>query len=152
DEMGPLRPDLVVVSIAGADTFPRRWDDGPLIPATNPDYARRIRRSYDEFFDRVADAGIPHVAWIRPPIPDDPGDLAHQDGSKDLVESVGRDQERRHPGLVTVIDFRSWFEAEGLDREPIRPDKVHIVFDALTDIVDRFLLDEILAAAGIDEP
>lgn len=148
DLLTTLRPDVIVMSIAGADTFPRRWDDGPLRPATDPDFSRRIRDAYDQFFDEVA-AVDATVVWIRPAVPDDPEDHSHTDGSQSYVESVITDQERRHPGLVRIIDFRTWFEAEGLDRESVRPDGVHIVFDVVADIVDRFLLDEILAAVDV---
>jgi len=149
EELRTLRPDVVVLSNAGADVFPRRWDDGPLRPTTDPEVAGRLRAAYDAFFDRVADAGIAHVAWIRPAVADDPEDRTFEDGSHALVEAVVRGQEARHPGLVTVVDFRSWFEAEGLDRQPIRPDGVHLLDEPMDDVVRRFLAPELLRLAGV---
>jgi peptidoglycan/LPS O-acetylase OafA/YrhL len=147
-----LRPDVVVISIAAADTWDRRWGDGPQLRPTDPAYAARIRAGYDSFVEAAVAAGVPDVVWLRPPIvglePSD-YDPSYVDGSQEIVERVVRDAAARHPDIVSIVDFRSWFERAGLARDAdARPDGVHVTPDLSAEIAEDFLGPRLVTIAA----
>ncbi|HEX2577246.1 MAG TPA: acyltransferase family protein, partial [Aquihabitans sp.] len=146
-----LRPDVVVISIAAADTWDRSWDGGEALRPTDPAYADRIRRDYDAFFAEAVRAGVPHVVWLRPPeIGTEPryADPSYLDGSQALVERTVRSAVERHPGTVSVLDLRSWFEGTPHASDPeARPDGVHLVPRVRDEVVETWLGPELLAVA-----
>ncbi len=147
-----LRPDVVVVSISLADTWDRRWDDGPPRRPTDPAYAERIRDAYAGFFATAVDAGVPHVVWLRPPVAGglegDPPDPSFSDGSQEVVEDAVRAAAARHPGVVSVLDYRTWFEGTTLADRDTRPDGVHLIAEAAEQVATDYLAPRLLALAG----
>lgn len=147
-----LRPDVVVVSITLADTWDRRWDDGPVLRPTDPAYAARIEEAYAGFFATAAAAGVPHVVWLRPPVSGglegQPPDPSFSDGSQEIVEAaVGRAVER-HPGVVSVLDYRTWFEGTALADRDTRPDGVHLTAPAAEQVATDLLGPRLTEIAG----
>jgi len=138
-----LRPDVVVISVSGADTWDRTWDGGDGLRPTDEPFARHLREDYAAFFDAAVAAGVPKVVWLRPPIlgisPEyyDPSFL---DGSQDLIQEQVEAAVERHPGVVSILDYRSWFEANGWDRDtPSRPDGVHLIPEAAVEVAETYL-------------
>lgn len=152
-----VRPDVVVIMISLADTWERAWnDDGPLLHAADPEYAAHIAEGYNRFFDAAAAAGVPHVIWLRPPMTGaeerfhDPSFL---DGSQEVIERVVRDALTRHPDMLSIVDFRSWFETTPLATDQaVRPDGVHLNPQAARQVADDFLGPAILSVARGDAP
>ncbi|QXC60893.1 acyltransferase [Aquihabitans sp. G128] len=126
-----LHPDVVVVVIAAADTWDRRWGDGPGLRPTDPTYRTHIEDGYRTFFDAAVDADVPHVVWLRPAqIGTEPkyADPSFGDGGQALVQRTVEAAVERHPGRVEVLDFRSWFEGTAYPHDQaIRPDGVHLI-------------------------
>ena len=53
-----------------------------------------------------------------------------------------------HPATVRVIDLASWYSGNELDNDhDARPDGIHLAPDVATSIADRFLGDQLIAAA-----
>jgi lysophospholipase L1-like esterase len=144
-------PDVVVISIAVADTWSRSWDGGPVLRATDPEYAARIGEAYDRFFDTAAAAGVPHVVWLRPPIVGlEPRyyDPSFVDGSQEVVEAVVRRAAERRPAMITVLDYRSWFEGTSLPEDAqARPDGVHLSPAAALRVATEYLGPQITLIA-----
>ena len=146
-----LRPDVVVVSVSLADTWTRSWDGGPVHRPTDLAFAERIRADYARWFGQVLDAGVPHVVWLWPP----PVRLGHQeversylDGGQDLIERTVADLVAEHPGRVSVLDTRAWFEASGLDTDrSARPDGAYLTPEAGARVAAEHWGPELLALA-----
>jgi hypothetical protein len=121
-------PDVVVISISLADTWSRSWNGGPMLRAADPSYTARIHAGYDAFFAILAASGVRHVIWLRPPragLPKD--DPSFSDGSQELVQGVVAGEATRYPGLVTMLDYRAWFETTDMPGSlTARPDGVHL--------------------------
>jgi hypothetical protein len=134
-------PDVVVISISLADTWSRSWDHGPMLRASDPSYTARIHAGYDAFIAILAASGVRHVIWLRPPragLPKD--DPSFSDGSQELVQGVVAGEAARYPGLVTMLDYRSWFETTDMPGSlTARPDGVHLAPGPALRVATQFI-------------
>jgi hypothetical protein len=156
DALAHLHPDVVLISITLADTWDRSFDGGATwLRPTDPVFAAHIQTAYDAFFASLAAAHVPHVVWLRPPVSSYATDGTHPkedpgftDGSQALVQAAVERQQARFGSMVSVLDFRSWFEASPLSTDRnARPDGTHLAPKAAAQVAEQWLGPQLLALA-----
>ena len=147
-----LQPDIVLISITAADTWDRTWPGGKELRPTAPDYARRIREGYSDFFQDAIAADVPHVVWLRPAaIGTEPryADPSYADGSQALIQNVVESAAKQNPDVIEVLDFRAWFETTPYPSDQkVRPDGVHLIAPVAATVASDWLGPQLLDIAG----
>jgi peptidoglycan/LPS O-acetylase OafA/YrhL/lysophospholipase L1-like esterase len=152
-DLRELKPDIVVVMVTLSDLGDRTWTmaEGELSPF-DASFQRRLTDDYHWLSSRILAAGVPHLAWIRPPIPAVPwqgdakkmGDPARYEVQHDLMETIAAE----NPTQVSVIVLDSWLTSMNGDTDVAwRPDGLHFSPDAARRAVDEFLGEQILRVA-----
>lgn len=81
---------------------------------------------------------VAHVVRLRPPpigFTEDGSDPSFTDGGQALIEDTVLELVEAHPGRVSILDDRRWFESSGLAHDrSARPDAIHLT-DALAEQV-----------------
>jgi hypothetical protein len=151
-EVERTQPDVVTVMTSTWDIIDQRWDGGELLTPSDPEYRARLVTAYTDLVDNLIAAGAGRVALVREPVPNvwwndvsegesDP--LRHQ-----VLGEVYQEIAASHPDTVRVIDLASWWSANHLDADrDARPDGIHLAPDIATSIADRFLGQQLIAAA-----
>ncbi len=151
-EVERTQPDVVTVMTSTWDIIDQRWDGGELLTPSDPEYRARLVTAYTQLVDDLVAAGAARVAFVREPVPNvwwnnssegesDP--LRHQ-----VLAEVYQEIAAAHPATVRVIDLASWYSGNELDADrDARPDGVHLAPDVATSIADRFLGQQLIAAA-----
>jgi peptidoglycan/LPS O-acetylase OafA/YrhL len=146
--------DVAVVIVTLLDAGARVWDEseGPVQP-TDPRFVERRRADYDALLDRLAAAGVSRVAWLvpAPPAPWWVGyDAANTnrvavEPLADLVRTLADER----GDLVTAVPFDVWVRQRevGGDRT-WRPDGLHLDPAAASDVMERYLGEQLLAVAA----
>lgn len=150
---GEALPDIVLISITVADTWARRWNEGPLLEPTDPSFRKRITTDYPVFFNAAIDADVPKIVWLRPPVAKSISgspDPSFVNGSQAFIEAEVRSIANRHPERVEVLDYRRWFEAQGIgDKPALRPDGIHLIRPEADRVSAEFLIPELMTLAGV---
>jgi peptidoglycan/LPS O-acetylase OafA/YrhL len=151
--LGELRPDVVVLMVTMRDVEDRRWDDAEgVISPFDPRFRERLLADYTAMADRLADAGVERVAWVLPPHPIAPFqgeqvkmlDPARYEVQFGVIAEVAA----ARPGLVRVLDLRSWLDAVGASRSgEWRPDGLHWSDTAGRRVAADYLAGSVVAAA-----
>ena len=151
-EVVRTRPDVVAVMTSTWDIIDQRWDGGELLTPSDPDYRSRLVGAYTQLVDDLIAAGAARVAFVREPVPNvwwndvsegesDP--LRHQ-----VLADVYQEIAASHPDTVRIVDLASWYSGNELDDDhDARPDGIHLAPDIATSIADRFLGEQLIAAA-----
>ena len=152
-DLTTLQPDVVVVMETLTDLADRQWnaDEGFLSPLDER-FRQRLADDYRWLTGRILDAGVQHIAWIRPPIPFVPWQGAMK-GMADperyavqhsIIEMLATD----HPDRVVVVELDTWLDSvvTGTGND-WRPDGLHFSPEAARLVVDDFLGDGILRVA-----
>jgi hypothetical protein len=144
-DVSSLRPDIVLILISLADSWPRTWDDGRtwLIP-TDDGYESRLTADYSTYFQSLLDHGAPQIVWVRPPValipkndflPED----SYTNGSQTVIASVVDGLAEAKPSRVLEADLRSWYESGSNARASDRPDGTHMTTDAAARVAAAWL-------------
>jgi lysophospholipase L1-like esterase len=151
--LGDLKPDVVVVMVTLSDLGDRKWTDAEgLLSPFDIRFQRRLTDDYHWLTARILNAGVAHVAWVRPPIPavawqgdaKKMGDPARYQVQHDLINAIAAD----NPAQVSVLSLDSWLASVQGDTDSTwRPDGLHFSHEAAIRAVDRFLGEAILRAA-----
>jgi peptidoglycan/LPS O-acetylase OafA/YrhL len=150
------KPDVVAVMVTTWDVIGRKWTTDDLLAPSDPEYHEHIESAYAAFVDEVAAAGVPHIVFIRQPVPDvwwlPVVQEEDQPERHAVIYAVYDELARANPGLVSVVDFDRWFSEQGFDRdEDIRPDGVHLAPEAAEMVTDEYLGERLIRAAlGLD--
>jgi len=90
--------------------------------------------------------------WVRPPSTyDQHGGRwtlsdSFRDGSQQRIEDEVNRLEAQHPGVVSTLDLRSWFDAGPLASDhDARPDGLHLTVTAATKVVEDWLGPQLVA-------
>lgn len=135
-----LRPDVVVLMDTLVDVADRRWPDGVLAP-TDPAFQERLADAYGRVTDDVLAAGVSHVVWVVPPVPVPPG----RDGAEPTDRFIAQHRvlgdvvAARAGRGVALVDLDAWLNATGHTGNDWRPDGVHIVEAASTELATQYL-------------
>ena len=102
----------------------------------------------------MLDAGAAHVVWIAEPVPHPLwlglGQTQEDPARHDVLVSAMHGIAAGDP-RVSVVDLRSWMDAEGLtDQHDLRPDGVHWSPEASVRIATDFLGPAVVRAAIAD--
>ena len=146
--------DVVIVLVTLADVWERSWDGGATwLGPDDDEFRQRLATDYAEFADRVIDAGVPTLLWLRPPVSSfapDGGDRRDEatftNGAQAWIESVVAELAAEHPGRVAIADLRTWFEESGMAADPTaRPDGTHFSAPAAARISAEWLGPQLAA-------
>jgi peptidoglycan/LPS O-acetylase OafA/YrhL len=148
-----LQPDVVMMMTSSWDVLDRRWPGGGTLTPFDDAYALRLLADFSDITDRLLAAGTAHVVWIREPEPvplwgygglQAQSDPARHRVIADIMDAIAA----AHPGLVSVVDLRTWLAASTLlDDHNARPDGVHWTPEAAARIARGFLGERLLRAA-----
>jgi hypothetical protein len=146
------QPDVVMMMVTTWDLVDHRWDDGDGLTPLDPVFATNLADSYAAITDELLGLGASSVAWVAPPIPNvwwgDQGTGQADPARHVVLRSVIDGLATSHPGKVSVIDLRKWFEDTGLAGDhDTRPDGVHIEPGAALRIAEDFLGERLVRAA-----
>jgi peptidoglycan/LPS O-acetylase OafA/YrhL len=148
-DVSDLDPDVVVILVSLADTWRRSWDDGTTwLDPTEPEFAARVARDYDDYFDLLVDSGAKRIVWLIPPSarvgPEARLEESFSNGGQEVIEASINRQLVRHPGVVFKLDLADWFEQSGLsDDGSSRPDGIHVTESAASEIVKDWLVPQL---------
>lgn len=150
-------PDVVVVMTTTWDIVGHRWDDGESLSPLDTEFRARLDAAYEDLVAELTAAGAGRVAFVRQPVPDvwwlDKVQEEDEPERHAVLYDIYADLAARFPDLVDVIPLVDWFDAEGYQRDKlVRPDGVHLDPGAATDIVDRYLGEQIIRVALGMEP
>jgi hypothetical protein len=148
-----LQPDVVVLMVTMRDVEDRIWSDaeGPLDPF-DPRVRERLLADYRQLAERLAELGVPRVAWVLAPHPiavfageqRKMLDLDRYRVQFDVIREVAAGD----PDRIRVIDFQGWLDSIGRFRDgSLRPDGLHWTPDAARWVVDRYLAGSVVTAA-----
>jgi len=69
-----------------------------------------------------------------------------RDGSQQVIEDEIRQLEAEHPGVLTTLDLRTWFDASPLAKDhAARPDGLHLTVPAATTVAENWFGSQLLA-------
>ena len=121
-----------------------------MLTPTDPRYRQHLLDGYRLDVQTWLAAGVGHVLWVIPPVPDLPaiGDLAPMlDPARiEAYDRVVRALPLSFPGRVGVVDMAAWML--GQHDAPDRPDGLHFSLDGAVDVADRLLMPAAVAAAS----
>jgi peptidoglycan/LPS O-acetylase OafA/YrhL len=151
-KVSALAPDVVMLMTTSWDVLERRWDGGPSLLPTDPEYAARLGIDFATITDRVLEAGAGVVVWIRHPLPNvfwlNGGEGQEDPALQGVLYDAMEDVAAARPDRVVVVDLAGWVDDAGLaDDQVARPDGVHWSPEASLDVARRFLGPELVAAA-----
>jgi lysophospholipase L1-like esterase len=151
--LSELKPDVVVVMVTLSDLGDRKWTEAEgLLSPFDTRFQRRLTDDYRWLTARVLNAGVGHVAWVRPPIPAvawqgdarKMGDPARYHVQHDLINAMAADNSAQ----VSVLLLDSWLTSVQGDTDSTwRPDGLHFSHEAAIRVVDQFLGEAIVRAA-----
>ncbi len=151
-EVERTQPDVVAVMTSTWDILDQRWEGDELLAPSDPEYRARLVDAYSQLVDDLIAAGATRVAFVLEPVPNvwwnDATDGEADPARHAVLADVYREIAASRPDAVRVVDLASWFSEQGLDGDrDARPDGVHLAPDTATSIVDRFLGEQLIAAA-----
>jgi peptidoglycan/LPS O-acetylase OafA/YrhL len=155
-EVEAVRPDVVMLHSTSWDVLDHRWEDGTVRNPFDPEFVGRLSADYATLTERLLEAGVTRVVWVRQPVPN-PFWLGERQDQEDpsrhqVVYDVVDDIAAARPLSVRVVDLPAWLASEDLvDDRDSRPDGVHWSPTAALDITRRFLGEQLVRAAlGIE--
>jgi len=151
-QVSATHPDVVMMMVTTWDLVDHRWDDGDGLTPLDPVFASNLTDSYTAVTDQLLSLGAGKIALIAPPIPNvwwgNQGTGQEDPARHAVLRSVIDGLAASHPGQVSVVDLRSWFENAGLAADhDVRPDGVHIEPGAAQRIAEQFLGEKLVRVA-----
>lgn len=130
-------PDVVAIMITLPDVVRRTWSttEGQLT-IDDPRYLERLEAAYRSAADSLIAVGVPHVAWVVPPIPNtlQPMDPDEWAAFVDVILRTAAE----HPEVIDVVRLDQWLDAEGAAADQ-RPDGLHLSLDGAKEVAARYL-------------
>lgn len=151
-EVERTQPDVVTVMMSTWDVIDQRWDGDELLTPSDPEYRARLVGAYTQLVDDLIAAGAARVVFVREPVPNVWWNNTTEGESDprrhEVLAEVYQEIAASHPATVRVIDLASWYSENNLDADrKARPDGIHLAPDVATSITDRFLGQQLIAAA-----
>jgi lysophospholipase L1-like esterase len=151
--LSKLKPDVVVVMVTLSDLGDRQWTsaEGMLSPL-DARFQRRLTDDYHWLSGRILSAGVPHLLWVRPPIPavawqgeaKKMGDPNRYQVQHDLLDAMAAES----PSQISVVALDTWLTSVNGDHDVTwRPDGLHFSQEAAERVAGEFLGEAIVRVA-----
>ena len=153
DVLASTQPDVVLLMVTMRDVEDREWSaaEGVISPFDER-FRLRLAADYRAFADRLADAGVPRIAWVLPPHPIAPFqgeqvkmlDPQRYEVQFDVIRQIAAED----PGLVGVVDLDRWLTDLGRATDgTLYTDGIHWTDDAAYWVSESFLGPAVVSIA-----